>query len=71
MKEKTTWIDVYLNKYQWYRKLRKGKQYKHQFTKDVEELTFTEGDIWWARYGKINRYIPRKRIKKTVKQQIK
>lgn len=56
MKQKTTWIDVYLNKYRWYRSLRKGKWYKHQFTKDAEQLTFAEGGTWWARYDKINRY---------------
>ncbi len=25
-------------------------------SKDAEELTFSQGDTWWARYGKINRY---------------
>ena len=53
---KQPWLDVYLGKYQWYRKLTKGTWYKHQFTKDAEELTFPEGDTWWATYGKINRY---------------
>lgn len=51
-----TWLDVYLGKFKWYRKMRKGTWYKHQFTKDAEELTFRQGDTWWARYGKINRY---------------
>lgn len=50
------WLDVYLGKYKWYRKLTKGTWYKHQFTKDAEELTFSSGDTWWATYGKINRY---------------
>jgi hypothetical protein len=49
-------LDVYFGKFKWYRKLRKGTWYKHQFTKDAEELTFPQGDTWWARYGKINRY---------------
>lgn len=53
---KQTWLDVYLGKFKWYRKLRKGTWYKHQFTKDAEELTFPQGNTWWARYGKINRY---------------
>ena len=48
--------DVYFGKFKWYRKMRKGTWYKHQFTKDAEELTFPQGDTWWARYGKINRY---------------
>lgn len=53
---KQTWLDVYLGKYKWYRKLKRGKWYCHQFTKDAEQLTFPEGKKWWARYGNINRY---------------
>lgn len=53
---KQTWLDVYFGKFKLYRKMRKGTRYKHQFTKDAEELTFPQGDTWWARYGKINRY---------------
>ena len=56
MKQKTNWLDCYLNKFIWYRKIRKGKWYKHQFTKDANQITFAEGGTWWARYGKINRY---------------
>jgi hypothetical protein len=56
MKQKQTWIDTYLGGYKWYRKLRKGYWYKHQFTKDAEELTFPQGEMWWARYGELNRY---------------
>jgi hypothetical protein len=56
MKQKQTWIDTYLGRYSWYRKLRKGYWYKHQFTKDAQELTFPQGKTWWARYGEINRY---------------
>jgi hypothetical protein len=56
MKQKTTWLDTYLNKYKWYRRKRGGAWYLHQFTKDAEELTFQQGKTWWARYGKINRY---------------
>jgi hypothetical protein len=51
-----TWTDVYLGKYKWYRRLKGGTWYKHQFTKDAQELTFPEGKTWWATYGKINRY---------------
>lgn len=51
-----TWLDVYLGKYKWYRKIRGGYWYKHQFTKDAQELTFIEGKTWWARYGELNRY---------------
>lgn len=50
------WLDVYLNKYQWYREFRGGIWFKHRFTKDAEGITFSEGGTWWARYGKINRY---------------
>ncbi len=56
MKNKQTWLDVYLGKYKWYRKIRGGYWYKHQFTKDAIELTFDEGGTWWARYGELNRY---------------
>lgn len=53
---KQTWLDVYLGKYEWYRKLRGGKWYKHQFTNDALELSITFTGNWWALYGKINRY---------------
>ena len=53
---KQTWLDVYFGKFKLYRKMRKGTWCKHQFTKDAEELTFPQGDTWWVRYGKINRY---------------
>ena len=56
MENKQTWLDFYLGKYKWYRKKRGGYWYKHQFTKDASELTFTEGVTWWAKYGEINRY---------------
>lgn len=54
--QKTTWLDVYLNRYKWYRRLRGGYWYNHRFTSDAGALTFCEGKMWWARYGKINRY---------------
>jgi hypothetical protein len=56
MEQKQNWIDNYLGIFSWYRKLRKGYWYKHQFTKDAQELTFQQGKTWWARYGEINRY---------------
>lgn len=56
MKEKNTWFDVYLSNLKWYRKLKGGIWYKHEFTKDAEELTFPRLGIFWARYGNINRY---------------
>lgn len=56
MKQKQTWLDVYLGRYKWYRKLKGGKWYLHQFTIHAEELTFSKGDTFWARYGKLNRY---------------
>ena len=56
MKQKQTWLDTYFGKYKFYRKLRGGYWYKHQFTKYAIELTFDEGDTWWARYGELNRY---------------
>jgi hypothetical protein len=45
-----------MKKYRWYRKLMGGTWYKHQFTKDAEQLTFPQGVTWWARYSKLNRY---------------
>ena len=53
---KQTWLDDYFGKFKWYRKVRKGTWYKHQFTINAEELTFPQGNTWRARYGKINRY---------------
>ena len=45
-----------MNIYKFWRKFKGGTWYKHQYTKDAEELTFPEGQTWWARYSKINRY---------------
>lgn len=53
---KKHWLDTYLNAYHWYRKYMGGLWFKHRFTKDANELTFPEGNTWWARYAKINRY---------------
>jgi hypothetical protein len=53
---KQTWLDVYLGRYKWYRKLRGGKWYLHQFTVDAEQLTFEAGKCWWARYATQNKY---------------
>lgn len=50
------YLDFYFCNFRWYRKLRKGNWYKHQFTKDAEQITFASGKTWWARYGEINRY---------------
>ena len=50
------WIDVYFGKYKWFRKYRGGKWYLHQFTIHAEQLTFSKGAVFWARYGKLNRY---------------
>ncbi len=54
--QKYTWLDVCLGNFKWYRKLRKGNWYKHEFTKDAEELSFSQGNTWWTRHNKINRY---------------
>lgn len=55
-KKKMTWIDVYLSKFKWYRKLKGGVWFKHEFTKEAEQLTFPKGGVFWAKYGKINKY---------------
>lgn len=49
-------LKYYLSNFQWYRKSVGGTWYLHKFTKDAEQLTFTEGNCWWATYDKINRY---------------
>lgn len=45
-----------LTNFKWYRKIRGGLWYKHQFTEHAIQLTFTPGNTFWARYGKLNRY---------------
>jgi hypothetical protein len=54
--KKQTAVDTYFGRYKWYRKLVGSFWYKHQFTKDANELTFTAGGTWWARYNQCNRY---------------
>lgn len=54
--KKQTWLDTFLGKYTWYRRLRKGVWYKHEYTEDASELTFVPDDTFWARYKNINRY---------------
>lgn len=53
-KQKQILLDVFLNKYAWYRKRRKCLWYKHRFTRDGLELSLT-GEFW-ALYSNINRY---------------
>jgi hypothetical protein len=53
---KPIWTDYYLNQFRWYRKLRKRIWYKHQFTKDALDLSFSFQGTFWALYDKINRY---------------
>lgn len=47
------WIDVYLGKYKWYRKLAKTIWYKHRNTYQLSGLIFSS---FWAKYGEINRF---------------
>ena len=49
-------LDNYLSKFKWYRKVKGGVWYKHEFTSDAEELTFTKGSTFFTRYPAINRY---------------
>ena len=53
---KQTWIDTYLGEYRWYRKLRKGTWYKHEYTKDAQDVWILFHGKFWARYDKQNRY---------------
>jgi hypothetical protein len=55
-RQKTTWLDVYLNRFELYRRLRGGCWYKHEFKSDAREIGLSKGGTWWARYGEINRY---------------
>jgi hypothetical protein len=52
----TKYTDYYLNRFKWYRKLRGGSWYKHQFTSEALQLSITFTGSYWALYGKINRY---------------
>lgn len=54
--QKVTWMDVYLGKFKWYRKLRGGVWYKHAFTNDAYALRLTSYKNFWARYGEVNRF---------------
>lgn len=56
IKTNPIWTDYHLNGFKWYRKWRKCKWYKHQFTNDALQLSITFTGTWWALYGKINRY---------------
>ena len=42
-----------MKRYKFWRKFKGGVWYKHQFTRDANELSFPQGKTWWARYGKI------------------
>ena len=53
---KQRWVDVYLGKYKWHRKLVGGVWYKHKFTRDAQEICVTFIGTWWARYAELNRY---------------
>ena len=56
IKQDSKWLDYRLSNFRWYRKYRGGTWYRHAFTKDASELTFSEGNEFWARYPDINRY---------------
>ena len=45
-----------ISKFKLWRKFKGGIWYKHKFTRDANELSFTQGKTWWAKYGNINRY---------------
>jgi hypothetical protein len=56
MTQKQTWIDTYLGKCKWFRKLRGGYWYKHVYTNDAYELRLDSYRYFWARYGEVNLY---------------
>ena len=49
--KKQTWIDTYLGRYKWYRKLRKGTWYKRSFKVRAYELKLKSYSDYWTRYG--------------------
>ena len=54
---KQTWLDVYLGKFKWYRKIKKRELgISINLQKTQKNSPFPQGETWWARYGKINRY---------------
>ena len=55
-KQRPIWTVYYLSYFKWYRKYRKLKWYKHQFTEDALELSITFTGTFWALYSNINRY---------------
>jgi len=55
-KQKPIWTDYYLSNFKWYRRYRKLKWYKHQFTDDALKLSITFTGTFWALYSNINRY---------------
>jgi hypothetical protein len=56
MKAKLLKWDCLIVNFKWYRKLRKKKWYKHEFTNDALELSINFVGTFWALYGNINRY---------------
>jgi len=53
-----------MRNFKWFRKLRKGTWYQHEFTNDALQLSYNFIGTFWARYGEINRY---SRVIKTEK----
>lgn len=45
-----------LSNFKFYRKLKKGTWYQHEFTNDATQIMLPEGNTFWARYGELNRY---------------
>lgn len=42
--------------FKWFRKLKGGVWHKHQFTIDAGQIMLPVGNVFWARYGELNRY---------------
>ena len=42
--------------FKWYRKLKGGIWYKHEFTNDALDLCCTFIGSFWSRYDELNRY---------------
>ena len=56
MDEKQTWIDTYLGRYRWYRKIRGGYWYRRTFNDNAYELRLNSYSDYWTRYGGLSNY---------------
>lgn len=51
-----TYLDTYFGSYRLYRMIRKGNWFKHQYTKDAIQISYSLSGTFWCRYDDINKY---------------